>query len=102
MLRVQIFEITAYDEGCELLDDVLETAFREREDLVSVRGIFNRLGDELDGCAAVHGQQVDQRLEQYALRRLQPPVLPSALLVIGPRNLDIGSQRGQQDVDEGG
>src|SRR6266704_2753423 len=73
MLLIQIFEITAYD---------------------------NR--DELDGCAPVDGEQVDQSLERDALRCFEATELPRALLVIGPRHIEVGSQRSQQDVDEVG
>src|SRR5258708_32718381 len=100
MLLIQIFEITADDTRSELFHDVLEATFGEREDLLTLCPIFDWLRDELDGCAPVDREQVDQCLERDALCRFEATELPRPLLVIGPRNFDIGSQRSQQDVDE--
>src|SRR6266849_9422896 len=102
MLRVQMLEVAANYARRELFDDVLETAFSERENLVSTGCGFNWLCDELDRRAPVDRQQVDQCLQRDALSGLEPSELARALLVVGPGNLDIGSQRGQQDVDEVG
>src|SRR5712692_8989879 len=100
MLGVQVLEIAAHDAGRKPLDDILETALRERKDLVLSRRTFDRVGDELDRRTAVYGQEVDQRFERDALCGLHAPVLTRALLVVGPRDLGVRSQRREQHFDE--
>src|SRR5260370_38112761 len=102
MLLIQILEITAHDTRRELVHHVLEAAFGEGDDLLTPGRLCDWLSDGLNGCAPVDGEQVDQSFEWDALRRFEATELPCPLLVIGPRNLDVGSQRSQQDVDESG
>src|SRR5260370_27535000 len=100
MLLIQILEITAHDTRRELVHHVLEAAFGEGDDLLTPGRLFDWLSDELDGCAPVDGEQVDQSFEWDALRRLEATQLPCPLLVIGPRTRDVGPQRRQQDAHE--
>src|SRR5258708_13112551 len=100
MLLIQIFEITADDTRSELFHDVLEATFGEREDLLTLCPIFDWLRDELDGCAPVDREQVDQFLERVAFCRFEATELPRPLLVIRPLNFDLCPQRSQHTADQ--
>ncbi len=85
MFGVEMLEIAADHAARESVDHAFEPAVREREDLVSPHGAFDRLGDELDSRAPIYGQHVEQGFQGDALGGFQLAVVARALLVVRPR-----------------
>ena len=100
VLGVEVVDVAPRDRRGQPFSDILQPALGEGEDLVAARAVLQRQRDQLDRRAPVHGEHVDERLERHALRCAEAAVRSRAIVVLGPRQLEIGAKRCEQHVDE--